>query len=248
VNDAQALSVESLGFDDLHVWLCVLSRYDAQAEHFCAMLSADEAARHRRFVFPRDRRRFLLSHGLLRVILGAYAGREPRELKFSVAPQGKPFLLDPTGAPDALRFSLSHSGDYAAIAVAGYREVGVDIEAAREDMNELELAQRFFAPAEAKQVVQAEAESRRRVFYRYWTAKEAFLKGRGTGLSEGLRRFAVQWDTDLLGHVTPADGSLLSTQWRIRALELDEGLAGAVAFDGADCRLRVYESSSLVPV
>lgn len=145
-NDTLAPSVVPLGSHDLHVWFCPLSRYETQADRFRELLSAEEAARERRFAFPRDRRRFLLSHGLLRVILGAYAGRDPKALQFQMGAYGKPFLLDEVGTAAALRFSLSHSGDHATIAVAWVREVGVDIESSREGLNELELAQRFFLP------------------------------------------------------------------------------------------------------
>ncbi|MFO0730513.1 MAG: 4'-phosphopantetheinyl transferase superfamily protein [Nitrospiraceae bacterium] len=159
--------------------------------------SPEEAAWERRFAFPRRSTAILLLTTASRDPRSS-AGRDPKALQFQMGAYGKPFLLDEVGTAAALRFSLSHSGDHATIAVAWVREVGVDIESSREGLNELELAQRFFSPAEARQVAEVEGETRRRLFHRY-TAKEAFPKGRGTGLAEGLQRFTVQWETDRQG-------------------------------------------------
>ena len=59
-------------------------------------------------------------------------------------------------------FSLvpSHSGEYALVAVARGREVGVDVEVFKANMDCVKLAERFFAPREAQAMATPYAEKR----------------------------------------------------------------------------------------
>ena len=88
---------------------------------------------------------------------------------------GKPYVVD-----GSLHFNLSHSGDYALIAVTADAPVGVDIERHREHRRWREIAKRFFAPHEASSLRTADD------FYRLWVVKEAVLKALGTGLRGNL--------------------------------------------------------------
>src|SRR5829696_3340680 len=79
------------------------------------MLDDQELERAARFVFDRDRSRFITAHGNLRVLLGEYVGHAPAALRFTATMHGKPRLLEP--ATD-VRFNLSHSGARALIALS----------------------------------------------------------------------------------------------------------------------------------
>ena len=92
---------------------------------------------------------------------------------FTENPWGKPELA---GNPD-LHFNLSHSGTWAVCAVSGM-PVGVDVETKPCSM---ELAKRYFLPQEAEQTE----------LTRLWTAKEAFCKAIGRGLTVKLDSFEV---------------------------------------------------------
>ena len=111
-----------------------------------SLLVQEELDKASRFRMPGDGDRYICAHGMLRKILAGRVGREPRSLRFDCGPQGKPALCD----ADGVAFNLSHSGDWAVVAVTDASGVGVDVERVREQRDELELAQRFFAPAEAK--------------------------------------------------------------------------------------------------
>ena len=133
----------------VHVWQADTATDPPDA---AALLSPDEQARAARFRRPADRTRFAASHVALRHILAAYLSPERPEhgagaLRFAVTAQGKPHLIRPASAPD-LRFSLSHSGDLALIAITFGREVGVDVEAERPIPDVLRLAERVAAPHE----------------------------------------------------------------------------------------------------
>ena len=92
------------------------------------VLSAAEIARATRFRFESDRERWSRAHSALRQVLSRYTGTAPLEQVFATGPHGKPFL-EHRSAP---HFNLSHSGDWALVAVCLACPVGVDVERIRE--------------------------------------------------------------------------------------------------------------------
>src|SRR5204862_5234725 len=105
-----------------------------------------EAARAARFRFEQHRRRYLRSHAALRAILRRYTDAR---LDFAVAEAGKPYL---PAAPH-LRFNLAHAQDLALVGVALDLEIGVDVERIRPLSDYAAIAERFFPPSEAADVV-----------------------------------------------------------------------------------------------
>ena len=146
-------------------------------EDAAALLNPEEQSRAARFHFAADSERWIRSRALLRLCLAERLNSRPEDLCFSTDHFGKPFV-DPFPA-EALHFNLSHSGDYAAVAMAG-EPVGVDIERWKEDLAVVELAEFEFQPSEAA-FIRRSAEPHR-AFYQLWTAKEAVMKCCGAGL------------------------------------------------------------------
>ena len=176
---------------DVHVWRVALAD-EARAASYWALLSDDERRRASRFVRDVHRRRFVLAHGALRIILAGYVGTEPTSLDFVTGEHGKPALRQGSGWP-AVEFNLSHSDDLALVAVAHARPVGVDLERWSEGVEYLELAERFFSPGE-RDALRALAHAPRLVeqgFFAAWTRKEAYLKATGQGITRGLHHFDV---------------------------------------------------------
>jgi 4'-phosphopantetheinyl transferase len=87
---------------------------------------------------------------------------------------------------EAVSFNLSHSADVAALAISATRVVDVEIYARSSDEIEraLSIAERLEL-AEAADALQLET------FFRFWTLKEAFMKGTGLGASLPLHDFDV---------------------------------------------------------
>lgn len=192
-----------LGPGEVHVWRCDLLAAESSVARLRSWLSGDEAAREGRFRHERDRRRFAVAHGQLRDILGFHLGRHPAEVAFAAGPGGKP------EAPPLL-FSLSHSAELAVIAVSVGPDVGVDVERLRR-VHDAEAAAAFgLSPAE--QAVLGDAATPGD-FLRSWTRREAYLKGRGEGISAGQE----------------ADDVQAREQWDVRDLDPAPGYVGALA-------------------
>jgi len=156
-------------------------------------ISEEERTRAERFIRSKDRDAFVVSHGVLRHVLAIYSGIPASEQIHGRGEKGKPCLELPPGAP-TLEFNLTHSHDWALIAVTMTHPVGVDVEFIRSNIDAQAIANRFFSRREKQAVLQASPDQRRKLFFDIWVRKEAYLKALGTGLATGLSRFCVPLD------------------------------------------------------
>lgn len=134
------------------------------------------------------RRQKWLGEGMLCHLLAKEWQLRPECYQIKKAEHGKPYII---GAPFPVFHNLSHSGDYLVCALSD-REVGIDIQ--RITTYKPGIALRFFHPYEIAVLEACHDEmSRVELFFRYWSAKESFLKYTGTGLSASLSGFEVQF-------------------------------------------------------
>ena len=176
-----------LALDELHVWRVSLANPPFPMALLWRQLNPEELTRAQHYRFERDRRRFVIARGMLRVILARYTGIAPAAIQFEYSDHGKPRL---PAYPD-IAFNASDSGELMALGVARNRLVGVDIEKVREDFAGLEIADRFFSPREVAVLRSLSPIEQRYAFFRCWTRKEAFIKAIGEGLSFPLHQFDV---------------------------------------------------------
>lgn len=183
--------MDLLPFQSAHVDLLATDNAEAlsRRDQYLTLLSPDEHARMARLVFDGDRTRFLLTRALVRTTLSRYASVAPADWQFITNVHGRPELLDrPSGVSD-LRFNLSHTDGLIACAVTIGREVGVDVEHVGRRLTH-DVAGRFFAPREVADLQALPDDRQARVFFDYWTLKEAYIKARGMGLALPLGDFA----------------------------------------------------------
>jgi 4'-phosphopantetheinyl transferase len=221
----------------VHVWKACLDVNALQLERLFGHLSADEIERAEHFKFEKDRNRFVAARGILRYLLGCYLGVEPERLQFAYAHYGKPML-----APDFsyynLNFNLSHSGRFALYAFTRGRDVGVDLEQVRYDLDISHIAQRFFSPTEIHNLKQIHQEKRNDVFFQYWTRKEAFLKAVGQGLLFPMEQCDVSLlCSTVLSPISFVGNKVESLLWYGMDLQLDAGYTAAVVAEGNDWEL-----------
>jgi 4'-phosphopantetheinyl transferase len=219
----------TLGDDKIHVWRASLADGPVRHRELERLLDAEECARAARFHIARHRRRFVVAHAILRLLLGAYGGRDPREVRFDFGPYGKPALH---AAPD-LSFSLSHSEDCALYAFARRADIGIDVEYRRADLASEEIAQRFFAPEEIAALRAVPQAMRTEAFFRCWTRKEAFVKAVGKGLSLPLDQFAVSLTPDMPARLVWVRGVAdAAAEWSLTELPMPHGYTAALAVRG----------------
>src|SRR5690348_10936061 len=98
----------SLESNEVHVWKASLEVPHNVVDHLKRVLSPDEYDRAKRFHFEKDRRHWIVSHSILRFLLGRYLDIGANELQFVANDYGKPALVQ---SPHAVRlhFNLSHS-------------------------------------------------------------------------------------------------------------------------------------------
>jgi 4'-phosphopantetheinyl transferase len=228
---------DSLDRADVHIWCCWLDQPAAVVERLEPLLSADERARVRRFAFEQLGLDFIVARGLLRTMLGAYLNHDPGQLRFSYSQYGKPAVEQP-GSVRQLQFNLSHAHRLMAVAIGLDRQVGVDVEHIRLDLDHPQLAGRVFSAREQAVLRSLPPGNVPHGFFLGWTRKEAYIKAIGEGLSHPLSRFDVTLHPDepaalVATRPDPAEAG----RWRLDGLELPDGYVGAVVAAGCDWRL-----------
>ena len=225
----------------VHVWRVSLDQSPSQIALFRKDLNDDERSRADRFYFSRDRERFIVARGILRAILGRYSNRAPESLSFTYSAHGKPALV-PESDADRIRFNLSHSNGKALYAINRGREIGVDIEFIRGDLEAEQIAERFFSHSEIETLRALPPSLRKYAFFLCWTRKEAYIKARGEGLSLALDQFDVSLAPgEPAALLSTRSGSDEALRWSLRNLTPASGYAAALATEGCDWTLSCWQ-------
>ncbi|MGV8712260.1 MAG: 4'-phosphopantetheinyl transferase family protein [Nitrosomonas sp.] len=182
------------------------------------LLSKSERDHVMRFHLHADQVRSVASRALLRKLLAEKTGMRPEALRFEINDYGKPALQD----HDRIEFNVSHSGDFAMIAISTSGSVGVDIERYDRRIDVKSLGEFVFTPAERKIPLKTTE-----AFINHWVMKESVLKALGVGIADHLQSISiVPTDTEHchIVHASPQWKSL--RVWRIPA---PHGYAAALA-------------------
>ena len=166
----------------IHIWS---ARYEDLNCHFrdlSNIVSRDEQKTASAFRKSADARKYLLRHGLVRIILAQYTHHTPKMLSFITGKNGKP-ELDPQGAHAELSFNLSHTSDMVLMGVTKKRRIGVDIVKMDPSYQFQDTAEYLLTPAEKACFKRIEPALRYQVFFRVWAIKEAILKVTGSTLA-----------------------------------------------------------------
>lgn len=143
-------------------------------------MSKERQQKADRLLKEEDKRLCVFADCLLREMLESKGITNP---EFYTDEKGKPYIK---GNP--LYFSISHSGSFVACAIDS-RPVGIDIEAYRNIPDT--LAKRFCTEEELLFIFEKSDKINVKKFFSVWTAKEAYLKCTGEGLSGGLKSIVV---------------------------------------------------------
>jgi 4'-phosphopantetheinyl transferase len=217
---------------NVHVWRIALDLAEEQVASLASLLSSEERARAARFLPADAGRRFVVSHGAVRMILGGYLGQKPERIVFATDEQGKPHIARWARDP-ALSFNLSHSGELALCAVAEGRAVGVDVERMHPVAYWRDIAERYYSVRENEALRGLPDDLAFEAFFHVWTRKEACAKALGQGMSQQWARLEVPVApaaTRAVVNVMPEDGQ--DRRLMLSPLAPGPGYVGAVAATG----------------
>jgi 4'-phosphopantetheinyl transferase len=223
---------------EVHLWRIPIPRIAPSAGRLALLLSLTEQAAANRFLFERDRLRYIVSHAALRILLGSYASLAPEQIDYNYNQFGKPAVAN-AKLPFPIRFNLTHSHELALVAFTNASEVGIDVEFIRPLDNLEQLSVSTFASVESNAILQLPSQDRLVAFFNCWTRKEAYIKAVGEGLSRPLKDFEVT--------LLPGDAPRLvrvegvpteADRWSLLGFTPADGYAAALAVAAAnECRV-----------
>jgi 4'-phosphopantetheinyl transferase len=226
-----------LGKKDIHVWRIDLEAFQERSDDLFSFLSSEEKKRSKRFYFEQDKKNYIITRGVLRILLGKYLQRYPATIQFIYGEHGKPFLNKENHKPD-IRFNISHSKNISLIVFNLGRDIGVDVEYIRK-IHHLSMAKRFFSPDEEKEILSLPGPEQLEAFFSFWTKKEAFIKAQGGGLSVPLRSFSVSSTKKTKARITYiANAHEEEKVWSLFDIEVGKEYTAACAVKGKNLFLK----------
>ena len=180
-----------LSSGQLYVWSVNTNPTAELLERCKVALSEHELTRIPFFKFEQVQQNYIISQGVLRLLLGAYLGMNANKLKIGRQAKGKPISSDD---PD-IHFNISNSGKMAVYAFSRDSEVGIDLEHIRQIPDLDEMITKNFSTNERKYINASEKDRNSR-FFRFWTIKESYLKaiGEGMRLAPDNLEFSIEKD------------------------------------------------------
>lgn len=216
----------TLSKDETHIWSANLDLNEKILAEFWQFLSEDEKARATRYKFEIHRKRFIAAKGILRILLARYLRVSPEEIAFGFGEHGKPFIKNPKNT--GIFFNSSDSKNMAVYAIT-QQEIGVDIEFIREEIQVIELAERFFSQDEKTALAQFSGQMQLKAFFSCWARKEAFIKYLGKGLYQALNKFSVTIDPEQDPKLWYADNAKYKEPCLLYDLQISPDFASALA-------------------
>ncbi len=141
--------------------------------------------------FESDKKLCIAADMMLRKVISEKTGIAAESLAFFADENGKPYLED-----NGYHFSISHSGDIAAVAVNKENSVGIDVEkikpvsagVAKRIFSERDICFVFGSNMIPEEKIE-ESETLTR-FFKVWTYKEAFVKMTGEGITDSIKDYS----------------------------------------------------------
>ena len=201
----------------IHIWCAFFDEIDDPGllAEYGRLLSPDERDQWPRFVFPSDRRRYVVTRALVRTVLSRYADVAPAAWTFDADRFGRPRITNDHAAARDIAFNITHTNSLIALAVTGGPAIGIDTERVRAFDTLFELAEQSLTPEEVAALRSCPADLQPRRFLEYWTLKESYLKARSVGLSVPLEHVAFRFDPSgrISMWIDPAADC--GTEWRL---------------------------------
>ena len=166
----------------IHIWSALYRDLDRHYKVLSCITSHEERYAASLFRNTADSRKYVLRHGLLRIILGNYTHHDPEGVSFSTGKNGKPELGPQSGYAE-VSFNLSHTSEMVIIGITRSQRIGIDIVKMDPSYQYHDIAEYVLTPAEKAFLQRIEPARKHQAFFRIWALKEAILKATGDTLS-----------------------------------------------------------------
>lgn len=209
-----------------YIWFADLPTWRDRVPVLKEFLSPAEIQRLERLKFEEKKREFIISRGLLRLILSQYKKQDPERLTISRTDSGKPFLEE-----SKIQFSVSHSNEKFGFALHSTHKIGLDIQEIYPISSLDRVINNFFSDKEIDHLNSiSDDHLLQDRFFAIWTAKEAYLKATGVGIEESFKRLSILPESEGFQIFSLDDPD--QQEWNLRSLDLAEGYRVVVAIEG----------------
>lgn len=156
-----------------------------------------------------DRSYFLARRAALRSFVAMHFGIEGEAVRIRYDEPGAPRVIEPGNC----FVSVSGRGPLAVLCVASH-PAGVDFEPVED---KVPVVEDVLHPSERMAVRAREGAARIEYFLQIWTAKEAYLKALGSGLTHDPAKVAVAFDEERIASITDDGREIGGFDGRLRA-------------------------------
>jgi 4'-phosphopantetheinyl transferase len=231
----------------VHIWRSHLDIQYSQFQKYYAFLNDTERKRADRYRFDKSRHRFIVTRGILRLLLSQYCSKPAEEIEFQYNDWGKPYL---TGDKEIrFMFNIAHSNNLAVFAFTHTGNIGIDVEYNHPIKDMDQMVVNFFSKFEQATYETLPQSRRLKAFFTCWVRKEAYIKARGKGLSIPLNSFDVAVETDAINLLLRDQTDETATKkWIIYDVNVGEGYSAALAVErNSDThKLMYYECETTI--
>jgi 4'-phosphopantetheinyl transferase len=217
----------------VHLWFATLDDLRPSLDAFQASLDPVEQDRAERFRFKHDRERFVLGHGLLRMLLGNYLKRDGSLIRMARGPFGKPYL-----ERKRLRFNFSDTKDAILVGFTSGQELGVDIETMAREVDHAAVSEHYFTRSEIAAIQAGDPAGGKARFLDLWTRKEAVLKACGVGIMDDLRSLRVDGARNVMVIEHDAFVKMAAPEYHVHSFRLGHSHLASVALPTAITEVR----------
>ena len=200
-----------------------MDKYHDNLLLFWEYLSIKEQEQAKKYYNKVLANRYIISHGILRSILSYYVDQSPSSLELINNTYSKPFLKNSN-----IEFNMSHSRNMVCYVIAFNNKIGVDIEFYDNSIDIMEISEVVFTKKEIKLIKSLNNKEKYKIFYTFWTKKEALVKAIGKGLSYPINTIEVIKLLSGKNILLTDRNNELQQKWYCYELEISKDYSGAI--------------------
>ena len=158
---------------------------------------------------------FVISRVIVNIAFKEILKTDIENLNFQRDSNNKPFIENPQG----IKFNISHT-DGCVIAGFSKREIGVDVEKINKRLSFQDILKECFVEKEINLI-----RNKHTLFFKYWTAKEAYLKWEGSGLLRNPKEIEILYVDESLIKIRDKNMKKAKT---LKPIKLSKNYVGAL--------------------